>query len=119
MRHETETRKGKMMKRQCEVTVRRVDGTVETLVHPTIPVMTDTLWSQMSKAMVDAGRGECLSYTNSTVETDGDRKRAEQRRKEREFDNLHNDGGDGYNPYRTQHEAPDATPHHKGDDIAD
>ena len=101
--------------RQCKVTVRRPGGTVETLIHPTIRVMTDAGWEQMQAAMTAAGRGECLSYENITVETDADRERAELRRKERDYDNLHNEGGDGYNPHRQQREFADATPYHKGD----
>jgi len=55
--------------------------------------------------------------------TDEDRKAqsaAEDRAtKERNWDNLHNEGGDGYNPYRTSRIECDNTPYHKGDDLAD
>ena len=117
MASQIEARKGETMKRQCEVTVRRPDGTVETLVHPNIPVMTDTLWDQMVAAMREADRGECLSYVNETIETEGDRQRTEQRRKECEYDDLHNEGGDGYNPHRLPSVGADATPYHKGDNL--
>lgn len=50
--------------RKAEVTIRRPDGTVETIVHPKIDFFTDGIFSQMRKAMKDAGRGEVLSYRN-------------------------------------------------------
>jgi len=50
--------------RKAEVTIRRPDGTVETIVHPKIDFFTDGILSQMRKAMKDAGRGEVLSYRN-------------------------------------------------------
>lgn len=50
--------------RKTEVTVRRPDGTVETIVHPKIDFMTDGIFNQMKKAMKDGGRGEVLAYKN-------------------------------------------------------
>ena len=40
----------------------------------------------------------------------------ENARKAREYDRIHNEGGEGYNPYRDQAEMNDRTPYHKGDD---
>jgi len=51
-------------KQKAEVTIRRPDGTVETVVHPKIDYFTPKLFEQMKKAMADAGRGEVLSYRN-------------------------------------------------------
>ena len=53
----------------AEVTIRRPDGTIETVkLHPAkFPVMTDALFARMKKANLDAGRGECLSYRNVPV----------------------------------------------------
>lgn len=50
----------------AELTIRRPDGTIETVkLHPAkFPVMTDALFARMKKANLDAGRGECLSYRN-------------------------------------------------------
>lgn len=50
--------------RKTEVTVKRPDGKIETIIHPKVDYMTPTLWSQMTKAMRDANRGECVSYRN-------------------------------------------------------
>jgi len=50
--------------RKAEVTIRRPDGTVETVVHPKIDWFNDLIFSQMKKAMNIAGRGEVLSYRN-------------------------------------------------------
>lgn len=44
---------------------------------------------------------------------------AERAKKAREWDRLHNEGGEGYNPYRDQEEMVDNTPWMKGDDQAD
>lgn len=51
-------------KRKCEVTVKRPNGQIETVVHPKIDYMLPALFEQMKKAMRDAGRGEPLSYKN-------------------------------------------------------
>ena len=51
-------------KQKAEVTIRRPDGTVETVVHPKIDYFTPELFRQMKKAMAEAGRGEVLSYRN-------------------------------------------------------
>ena len=56
-----------MKKHYCEVTVRRPDGAIETIVHPRVQIMTSDLWSKMQAAMTAGGRGECLSYRNVTV----------------------------------------------------
>ena len=55
----------------AEVTIRRPDGTIETVkLHPAkFPAMTDALFARMKKANLDAGRGECLSYRNVPVAT--------------------------------------------------
>lgn len=61
------------MGRRCEVTIRRPDGQIETVVHPKIDHMTPQMWEMMKDAMRKAGRGECLSYNNIIEETDSDR----------------------------------------------
>jgi Zn finger protein HypA/HybF involved in hydrogenase expression len=50
--------------RKTEVTIRRPNGIVETMVHPKIDWFNDVIFSQMKKAMNDAGRGEVLGYRN-------------------------------------------------------
>lgn len=43
-------------------------------------------------------------------------KEAERKRKEREWDNLYNEGADGFNPYRREEQGiKDNTPMYKGD----
>lgn len=49
---------------RCEITIRRPNGIVETVVHPTIPALNDTLYAKMRMANRTAGRGECLAYRN-------------------------------------------------------
>ena len=43
----------------------------------------------------------------------------EKARKAREWDEIHNEGGEGYNPYRNQPDMIDRTPYQKGDDIGE
>ena len=50
--------------RRCEITIRRPNGIVETIVHPTIAALNDTLYAKMRMANRTAGRGECLAYRN-------------------------------------------------------
>lgn len=45
-----------------------------------------------------------------------DAESAERARKARDWGNLHNEGGEGYNPYLDSDEDVDRTPYHKGDD---
>ena len=108
------------MKRQCKLTVRRPGGEIEIVDYDLgiAPDIHPAHWAKMIEATRKAGRGELLSY--EIIEAD--RERAELRRKERDYDNLHNEGGDGYNPYRgddVDAEYRDATPYHKGDDLSD
>ena len=51
-------------KRKAEVTIRRPDGKIETLIHSKIDYFNDQILEQMRKAMKAAGRGEVLSYQN-------------------------------------------------------
>jgi hypothetical protein len=51
-------------KRKAEVTIRRPDGKIETLIHSKIDYFNDQILAQMRKAMNAAGRGEVLSYRN-------------------------------------------------------
>jgi hypothetical protein len=60
MRNTTRT----IFEKFCEITVRRPGGNVETIRHPTIDALTPAMWSIMCKQTKDAGRGECLSYSN-------------------------------------------------------
>lgn len=48
--------------------------------------------------------------------TEESEKYKERKRKEKEWDNLYNDGGDGYNPYRTPSKPDFHEPHYKGDE---
>jgi len=49
---------------RCEITVRRPNGTVEVIVNPKIPYMTEYLWKRCVKLNREAGNGEYLSYKN-------------------------------------------------------
>lgn len=45
---------------------------------------------------------------------------ADRRQKERQWDNLYNEGGEGFNPYRrVVRGIEDNTPYHKGDNYAE
>ena len=48
----------------CEVTVRRPNGTIETLIHPKITWMNDDLLLRVNEQMTLAGRGQVISYRN-------------------------------------------------------
>lgn len=49
-----------------------------------------------------------------------DAKEAERKRKEREWDNLYNEGAEGFNPYRKEEQGvKDNTPMYKGDNYAE
>ena len=50
--------------RKCEVTIKRPDGTVETLIHPKVDCMTDGMLKAANKAMAAAGKGQFVSYRN-------------------------------------------------------
>ncbi len=54
---------------RAAVTVRRTDGTVETVETKHIWI-TDALFGRMATATKAAGRGELLSYTNPEVEAE-------------------------------------------------
>jgi hypothetical protein len=49
---------------ECEITIRRVGGTIETVVHPKIGRMTEELWKLLKDAAKKRGAGEYLSYRN-------------------------------------------------------
>jgi Zn finger protein HypA/HybF involved in hydrogenase expression len=49
---------------KVEVTIRRPDGKIETLIHPKVTYMTTGILNQMNQAMKAANRGEVLSYRN-------------------------------------------------------
>ncbi len=51
-------------KRKVEITVKRPNGEIETMIHPKIEYMTDGIFRQMNKAMEKAGRGIVVSYKN-------------------------------------------------------
>lgn len=51
-----------------EITVRRPNGTVETVRHPTLLSMSPNMWTRMVKDTYAAGRGTCLSYDNKVDE---------------------------------------------------
>lgn len=52
------------MKRTTEITVRRPDGKVETLIHPHLTIMDSKILADMQSATRKAGRGEVLGYRN-------------------------------------------------------
>jgi len=53
-----------LAKRKVEVTIRRPSGEIETIIHPRVTYMTDSLLAQMRQAMAVAGKGEVISYRN-------------------------------------------------------
>ena len=54
-----------------EITVRRPDGSVETVTHPTLHSMTDAFFAALVAGTRAAGRGDVLSYRNVTREIAG------------------------------------------------
>jgi hypothetical protein len=64
----------------CNVTVRRPNGEVETIRHPSISKMNDRVWAQMKQAMTKAKKGECLSYENLTESKERELTLEEQRK---------------------------------------
>ena len=50
--------------RKCEITVKRPDGTIETMIHPKVDYMNDAMLKAANKAMTAAGRGQIVSYRN-------------------------------------------------------
>ena len=50
--------------RKCEVTIKRPDGTIETMIHPKVDHMNDKMFVAANKAMAAAGRGQFVSYRN-------------------------------------------------------
>jgi len=51
-------------KRKVEITVKRSNGKIETMIHPKINYMTNGLLALANKAMADAGRGKITSFRN-------------------------------------------------------
>ena len=49
-------------------TIRRTDGTVETMIHQKVTEFTPSLLAQANIAMKTAGRGEIISYRNIPAE---------------------------------------------------
>lgn len=54
-------------KERCEITIRRPNGKVEVVVHPTIPRLNDVLFAKIKQANRSAGKGECISYRNVCI----------------------------------------------------
>lgn len=54
-------------KERCEITIRRPNGKVEVVVHPTIPRLNDVLFAKIKQANRSAGKGECISYHNVCI----------------------------------------------------
>lgn len=50
----------------CEVTVKRLNGTVETIRVPGRAELNDNAFAVMKKATKAAGRGDLLTYKNTT-----------------------------------------------------
>lgn len=50
--------------RKCEVTIKRPDGTIETIIHPKVDYMNDKMLAEANKAMAAAGKGQFTSYRN-------------------------------------------------------
>ena len=54
---------------RCEITIRRPNGVVETIVHPKITAMDAATWARMCKINRETGRGECIGYRNVAAAT--------------------------------------------------
>jgi len=53
---------------KLEVTVKRPNGEIEVVIHPTLTRLTDTMFEQCKKATKDAGKGDLLSYKTIEIE---------------------------------------------------
>ena len=56
--------------RKCQITVKRPNGQIETITHPSIDYMVDGVFAQMKTAMLSGGRGEAVSYKNIAAITE-------------------------------------------------
>jgi hypothetical protein len=81
------------------LTVKRPNGNVETIVHPTLTNISPAQFAQIQRDTQAAGRGEVLSYEVEREILDN-RAFKENQRKAREFDAINNEGAEGFNPYR-------------------
>lgn len=81
------------------LTVKRPNGQVEKVVHPTLKFITEAQFNQIQRDTAKAGRGEVLSYEIDREMIDNTAF-IENQRKAKAFDNLYNEGAEGYNPYR-------------------
>lgn len=83
------------------ITVRRPSGDIEVLdVTERFPGgLAGEALSKVAAATKAAGRGDVLSANNSFAEA-CKANRARNARRRQAFDDLNNEGGEGYNPYR-------------------
>ena len=81
------------------LTVKRPNGNVETIVHPTLTNISPAQFAQIQRDTQAAGRGEVLSYEVEHEILDN-RAFKENQRKARQFDAINNEGAEGFSPYR-------------------
>jgi hypothetical protein len=81
------------------LTVKRPNGNVETIVHPTLTNISPAQFAQIQRDTQAAGRGEVLSYEVEREILDN-RAFKENQRKANQHDNIYNEGAGGFNPYR-------------------
>lgn len=68
------------------------------------------------EAIDDADLADRYTDNRTPEEKDAHAAAADRAKKAREYDRIHNEGGEGYNPYRDQAEMVDKSPWMKGDD---
>lgn len=53
---------------RLEIDIRRPNGSIETVVHPTLKQISPRVFEQMRSATRNAGKGECLAYRQISKE---------------------------------------------------
>jgi len=81
------------------LTVKRPNGEIEKVVHPKLTFITEAQFKQIQKCTREAGRGEVLSYEMEREQLDN-RAHNEYERKAKAYNDVNNEGGEGFNPYR-------------------
>ena len=67
------------MRTWCMVTVKRPNGIIEVIRHPSISVMTVQNWTKFCEQMKQAGKGNPISYENKSRETSDPKNEQEMR----------------------------------------
>ena len=84
------------------VTVKRLNGAIETVdITERFPGgLTPELARKMRNALIEAGKAvDLISYANAKADADRDNREVRLTHRQA-FDNLYNEGSEGYNPHR-------------------